>query len=88
MGRVRLGVKVLVLDRAIQEDSVGFVVGEERGDGSDLGDGGEGVGGRVAERVGGDDEGTARASGDGSGGESEEEDHGGSDGETEERSHG
>lgn len=81
----------LVLNGTIEEDFVGFgvVVDEERGDGSDLGDGGEGVGGWVADRVGGDDEGAARTSGDGGGGESEEDESDGGDWETEEeRSHG
>lgn len=80
-----------MLNRAIEEDFVGFVVvvDEERGDGSDLGDGSEGVGGWVADGVGGDDEGAARTSGDGGGGESEEEESDGGDWETEEeRSHG
>lgn len=81
----------LVLNGAIEEDFEGFgvVVYEERGDGSDLGDGGEGVGGWVADGVGGNDEGAARTSGYSGGGESEEEESDGGDWETEEkRSHG
>lgn len=66
-----------MLDRAIDDDFVGFVVDEERRNGSDLGDGSVGVGGRVTDGVGGDDEGTTRTSGDGGGGESDEENDGG-----------
>lgn len=60
----------------------GFVGDVERGEGSDLGDGGEGVGVRVAERVGGDYEGPAGTRRRGGGGEGHEEHGGDSDRET------
>lgn len=81
-------VLVLVRDGAIEEEVVGFSVDVERGEGSDLCDCCEGVGGRVAERVGGDYEGPAGACGGRGGGESEEDDHGGDREAEEERSHG
>lgn len=58
-----------------EENVVGrrFVGDEDRGEGSDLGDGGEGVGVRVAEGVGGDYEGPARTRRHGGGGEGEDD---------------
>lgn len=64
----------------------GFVGDVERGEGSDLGDGGERVGVRVAEGVGGDYEAPAGTRRRGGGGEGQEE-HGGDDGDDRETSH-
>ena len=59
------------------------------GKGTDLGDGGEGVGGRVADGVGGYEEGSAGARGGGGGcGEGHREDYGGNRETAEERGHG